>query len=268
MKHEPGIYDVATGEKLDRTTFYDRLAAATYVLVGESHPEVGDHAEQDRIYRAMLERHKGFAALGLEMVSRPYQSPLDAYGAGAIDESLMLEKLDWETRWGFEAYMYAPMWRAAKAAGAPIVGLNAKRELTKAVSKLGVEGLDPAMKRNLVELDLSNDAHRDWMREIFASHGMTIEESKFERFYQAQVVWDETMADTAYRFMTSNPELVAMVVLAGRGHTERGWGISSRLERRIGDSGATVVTVSPMTSPAPPLEELRDKNVADYIVFR
>jgi uncharacterized iron-regulated protein len=268
VEHEPGIYDVATGEKLDRETFYQRLASATYVLVGESHPEVSDHAEQDRIYRAMLERHEGSVVLGLEMVARPYQSPLDAYVGGAIDEPTMLERVEWSTRWGYEAYMYAPMWRAAKRAGAPVVALNAPRELPRAVSEKGVDALEPAMKADLPELDLTNDDHRSWMRDIFSSHGMSMEEEKFERFYQAQVVWDETMADTAYRFMQQNPDARAMVVLAGRGHTEHDWGIQSRLRRRIGDADATVVTVSPMSSPAPPLAELREKRVADYVVFR
>lgn len=267
VKHEPGIYDVETGEKIERDAFYDRLARATYVVVGESHTSVEDHAVQDQIYRALIARHDGPVALGLEMVSRPYQVPLDEYAAGTIDDEELLEKLEWETRWGFSYLLYAPLWRAARASGSPIVALNARRELTKAVSQKGVDDLDLVMTNDLPELDLSDDAHRDWMRDIFASHGMEMEEEKFERFYQAQVVWDETMAETAFDFMQTN-SAAAMMIVAGRGHTERGWGIPSRIERRIGDSDASVVTVSPMPSPAPSLAELRDEKVADFVVFR
>ncbi len=262
---EPGIYELATGKKIDRETFYTRLAEAKYVVVGESHPVVPDHAEQDRIYRAMLERHKGMVALGLEMVSRPYQDQLDAFVAGAVGEEELLELLEWETRWGYPAYLYTPMFREARRASAPIVALNARRELTRAVSKEGVDGLPPEMAQDLVDLDLSNDAHREWMRAIFESHGMAMEPAKFEKFYQAQVVWDETMADSAYRLLAARPDLSAIVILAGRGHTERNWGIPSRIRRR--DPSALVITVSPMQSPAPPLQTLQSHQTADYLVF-
>lgn len=266
VQHEPGVYDLRTGEKIERDLFYDRLATATYVLVGESHPDIADHTVQDQVYRALLERHERPVALGMEMVSRPYQAPLEDYARGRIDEEEMLDQLQWKTRWGFPHLLYAPLWRAARADGSPLVALNARRELTKAVSSAGVDGLDPAMAADLPELDLTNDAHRDWMRDIFESHGMAMEESKFERFYQAQVVWDETMAQTAYEFVTTN-DVAAMMIVAGRGHTERGWGISSRIQRRIGDAGATVVTVSPMRTKAPPLSELQKIQLSDYVVF-
>jgi uncharacterized iron-regulated protein len=51
-----------------------------------------------------------------------------------------------------------------------------------------------------------------------------------EPFYAAQVVWDETMADTAARWVAETPGGL-VIVLAGAGHCHRS-AIPRRFERR------------------------------------
>lgn len=54
----------------------------------------------------------------------------------------------------------------------------------------------------------------------------------FERFFQAQVLWDETMAEGIAKFIQSNPGY-KVVVLVGQGHIVYNYGIPSRVARRL-----------------------------------
>ena len=52
-----------------------------------------------------------------------------------------------------------------------------------------------------------------------------------DNFYEAQVVWDETMADNAARWVAAHAPSRQLVILAGRAHCRRD-AIPARIERR------------------------------------
>lgn len=258
---KPGIYDVATGLTLDEATLVERVRSAKYVAVGESHDSAEDHALQLRLYQKASEGRR--VALGMEMFQRPYQEPLDLYVRGEIDEAQMLEQTEWASRWGFETGLYQPLWRHAQSLGLAVVALNTRRELTKRVSAVGVDGLNEDERAELVDLDLSREDYRTWLRDIFAGHGMATDETKLDRFYQAQVLWDETMADSAVGFMAAHTEYDGIFLVVGRGHVERRWGIPSRIERRDPEHRVLVI-VRPDGNTT--LETAQDLALADILV--
>lgn len=243
-----GIYDLRSGTRLDESALLKQLEGARYVVIGETHNDPWHHEVQAAIYKHLGDQG-GVVALGLEMFQRPFQGPLDAYVAGTIDEPTMLERTEYATRWGFDTAFYNVMWRLARARKHPIIALNAPKVWTRTTSRQGVENLPPEIRQALPELDLSNAAHKEWMREVFKGHGMNMEPEKFDRFYQAQVIWDETMADSAAAFAKANPQVRQVVVLAGSGHVLNRYGIPSRIQRR--DPEAKVLTVIPETLSAP-----------------
>lgn len=258
-----GIYDVMTGRPLSDQEFADRVNTSKYVIVGESHDSPEDHALQLRVYELMSSGRR--VALGMEMFQRPYQEPLDLYVQGEIDESTMLERTEWKTRWGFETDLYRPLWEAARKTSYPIIALNVRRELTKRLSAVGIAGLTDEERSQIVELDLTNEDYRTWMREIFAGHGMTMAPEKFERFYEAQVLWDETMADSAVNAMNAGPgDLDAILIIVGRGHAEFRWGIPSRIERR--DPNQPVLVIVRPTEPVS-LDDAKTKRRADILII-
>lgn len=258
----PGIYRVSDAKPLSEDELFADLDGARFVLVGEDHTSEEDHAVQLRVLKALADR--GDVAVGMEMFQRPFQSPLDQYVAGELDEAAMLERTEWEKRWGFGIELYQPFWLLAKEKGFPIVALNARRELTKRIAKVGVAGLTPEERADLPELDLSNDRYRTWMRDVFASHGAEMDPARFERFFEAQVTWDETMADTAVRFVEQHPE-TTLVVIVGRGHVERDFGIPSRIRRR---TNARVASIIPVEGEVPTFEWMRREKFADYVWVR
>lgn len=249
----PGVYDVTTGEQITREHLLSRLGEARFVVLGETHDDAFHHRVQHQVYEA-LGRHaqaSGHAVLlGMEMIQVPFQASLDAYVREEIDQTQMLVQVEWEERWRFPVAFYQPLWQLARAQTWPVVALNAPREITRRVSQVGIDGLTREERSQLAEqLDLENLAHRAWFAQMFASHGMGIEDkAAFERFYAAQVSWDETMAQSAVKALGARPATDQMMIVAGSGHVMNRWGIPSRIARR--EPEAVTLTLIPISAPA------------------
>jgi uncharacterized iron-regulated protein len=205
------------------------------------------------------------------------------YVAGKIDEKTMLEKTEWATRWGFGWEMYAPMLRRARAEPdrLSVVALNAPKEVTRAVAKGGLEALTPAQREELPPLDLTNEAHRAFVLKAFGAHGASMPKDKFERFYTAQVIWEETMSSSVHDWLEAHDAHLKgrapprMVVVVGAGHVADRFGVPERAEKKSvafprGDSYATVVleVTDPAAPPSKDDEPPRlDKAYADYTAW-
>ncbi|WP_338064277.1 ChaN family lipoprotein [Parathermosynechococcus lividus] len=86
------------------------------------------------------------------------------------------------------------------------------------------------------------------------SHSVNI-----EFFYQAQVLWDETMAAAIADYHQQHPERL-IVVLAGRGHLYYGDGIPQRVQRRLSSQPLhqAIILLNPTTA------ETADPTIADW----
>ena len=270
---EEGIWEVESGERWSADEWIDEVADATFIVVGESHGASFDHQVQNEIYARLVEVEPEPVALGLEMMEYRFQDAVDAYVAGDIEEGQMLRDVQWHERWGVDEELYAPMWRLAREESQPVVALNARRELVSEVGDVGIDGLDADQREELPEIDSDDEAYREHLRSIFGAHGVGEDDGALDRFFEAQLVWDETMAQRAFEFVDEREDVPQMVILTGRGHMERGFGIPPRLVRR-GASEASVVTVVPVATEGPratmmedyrDLENLRDDDVADFV---
>ncbi len=256
-----------TGTSITEEELAAKLEQARIVYVAERHDRPPDHAVQLWALHVVHQQNPS-VGLGIEMLPRPFQPQLDAYVAGTLDEADFLEAVDWPKTWGFDFGLYRPLFQYARDHGLPIYALNARSELTRAVSRDGLENLEPALAADLPQLDLQDQEHRTFIRAAFGladdDGGTPHEGFDFEKFYQAQVVWDETMADTASRVLASEGGPDRLVVIAGSGHIERRFGVPERAARRGASPYATILPVV--------LEELPDglapliqESAADFI---
>lgn len=213
-----------------------QLAKADAVYLGETHDSAKDHQNQLEIIEQLYRRNKNIA-IALEMFQRPYQGVIDDYLAGKISEQQLLAKSEYEQRWGFPWEYYAPIVRFAKAKKLPILALNTPTEVTRKVAKNGLTSISPEERKYIPpspEIRTDNAEYRQLLLKIFQQHQADASGNSpsFERFFLAQVLWDETMAEGIAKFLAKKPSY-QVIVLVGQGHIVYNYGIPSRVARRI-----------------------------------
>jgi uncharacterized iron-regulated protein len=218
------------GEARTFDAFIGDLLEARVVYVGEHHDSPEDHRAELAIVEALYARDPSMM-LGLEMFDRAAQPALDAYIAGTIDEQAFLERSDYERAWGFDYALLRPIMVWAHDHGVRVVALNVPRALTRAIAGGGLASLSPKMRAELPEeLILDHAAHRAMIMAALAGHPGLASEQR-DRFYEAQVVWDEAMGRAVAHALEAGNER-RMVVIAGAMHVRRGLGIPRTAARR------------------------------------
>ncbi len=240
----------------DLERLVEALRDTRVVLVGERHDRYEHHLNQLAIIRGLYEQDPKLA-IGLEFFQQPFQEYLDQFVAGEIDEREFLRRTEYFQRWRFDYRLYRPILEFARAQGLPVVALNVPGEVTAKVAREGLESLDEEQQQWVpVEIERGNTAYEDRLRRVFEQHP-SVDEGGFERFLDAQLLWDEGMAERAARYLQDHPEQ-RMVILAGAGHLEYGDGIPDRLQRRLGDPQAVVING---------LRDDLDPDLADYLLL-
>jgi len=226
------------------------------IYVGEQHTMFSNHAMQLNIIKA-LHREYPDIAVGMEMFQRSRQNVLDEYIQGKISEKEFLKRSGYYKAWKYNYNLYRPIIQYCRENKIPILGLNADRELIRKVSDNGIESLSPQDYEKLPEdMDFTNVQYIKYLKDIFSEHTTAIKKKKrFINFLQSQIIWDETMAETVAEYLKKNPDR-KVVVLAGGGHIRFRYGIPSRVERRTGERGLTVL-----------MDDQLKKGIADYIIY-
>ncbi|MBI4528883.1 MAG: ChaN family lipoprotein [Deltaproteobacteria bacterium] len=252
VREETQAIDVSTLTHLSKVI--ESVATKKIVYVGESHDKFSHHELQLQVLQGLHAKNPKIA-IGMEMFQKPFQKAIDDYIAGVIDERTFLKRSEYFKRWSIDYNLYKPVLDFARAQRLPVIALNLPREIVEKVSKGGIDSLSNEEKQHIPgELDLSDQTYRERLKEIFAAHHPS-RERNFDFFYQAQVLWDETMAESVDAFFKENPDY-RMVVLAGSGHLVYGSGIPKRSFRRNGFEYEIILSDAQL-----------EKGIADFIVF-
>jgi len=231
------------------------LTASRIIYVGEKHDRFAHHINQLQIIKKI--HNAGYKlAVGMEMFQKPFQQVLDDYLAGRIDEHKFLQKTEYFSRWRYDYNLYKPIIDYIKQQNLPLVALNVQGDISRKVAREGIYNLSDKEKKQLPRsIDFSNERYRRNLNEVFPLHKGQAELKDFSFFLQAQILWDETMAESAQQFLTGNPES-KLVILAGNGHVRHKYGIPERLYRRNHEPFTVVVQD----------EEIED-GIADYVLM-
>lgn len=243
------------------------LAKANVVYLGETHDSPEDHENQLKIIQQLYQGNRKIA-IALEMFQRPYQGVINQYLAGKITEQELVEQSEYEKRWGFPWEYYAPIMRFAQEKQLSVLALNTPSEITRKVARKGLNSLTPSERAQippLSEIRTDNQQYRQMALAAFqnhqaAGHGNS---GNASRFFEAQVLWDETMAESIAKFIRANPDY-QVVVLAGQGHIIYGYGIPSRVARRLQDKKVTQRSV--LLSPPIDVSAKVEQAIADFIL--
>ena len=195
--------------------------------------------------------------IAMEFFEQQKQEILDRYIKREINEEEFLQAVDWKKSWGFAYHLYRPLLLLARQNGCRVLAINAPRKIVRKVARDGLTGLDEEDRKTIArDIDLGNEAHRAYLLEIFKQHDHG-DLRFFESFYQAQCVWEDTMARNIAEHMKNNTG--KMIVFAGNGHIRNKYGIPDRVVKRVPVS-MTAVMPYPMTG-----HEDIQKGLADYV---
>lgn len=248
------------------------LTRSQVIYLGETHDSEVDHRLQLEILTKLHQQNPNLM-VGMEMFQRPYQSVLDRYLKGELTEAEFLDRTEYKTRWGFPWSLYAPIVQFAKAQKIPIVALNTPAEVTRKVSRKGLASLEPSERRfipPISEIEIGPPVYRDRIAQVFTEMHQGRGNSKgVDAFFQAQVLWDETMADRiSQTFMRSPDPKPQLVILVGQGHLLYGDGIPRRVQRRLqsrlSNFSQTTILLNPDPSFAS-LEPTTKNPIGDWI---
>ena len=230
---EGEIFHVPTGIRLTKDQLLDIIGNSRIIYIGETHDNVRAHQVQLEIIMGMNERFPGQVAVGMEMFQRPYQAAMDRWSRGELSERDFLKESRWYPKWGMNYGYYRAILDYIRERHIPLLALNASTELVKEVRNHGLNGLSGALQEQLPHMDLSDPHHRILVGAFYKAHPPTSPKS-FETFYQAYVLWDETMAETIANYLTAEEgRNKKVVVLAGGNHVRYGFGIPRRAFRQL-----------------------------------
>ncbi len=216
------------------------LAEKRVVFIGEQHTRYDHHLTQLEIIRRLHGLHPQLA-VGMEMFQQPFQRYLDEYVAGSIDEQAMLRATEYFRRWRMDYRLYAPILRYAHEHRLPLIALNVPKELTHEVAHVGLDGLSDEHRQQLpADIAPADEAYRQRLKEVFDLHPKEDGHENFEHFLEAQLLWDEAMAERAAAYLEEHPDH-HLVVIAGNQHLAWGNTIPQRLQRRTAVTAASIL---------------------------
>ncbi len=274
------VYDCDEKRFSDFEGMLAELARADVIFVGEQHDDPATH----RLERAILEglaRRRGNIVVALEMFERDVQSALDEYLAGRLSEA---EFLKVARPWPRYATDYRPLVEFARAHGWRVVASNVPRRYASNVSKNGLAVLDslPATERKLIAANIQCpfDAYFKRFAETMNSHpgasGQQPEKRSeseqraiTERFYFAQCIKDETMAESITNVHLNHSEVQPrplVVHFNGAFHSDYHFGAAARTKQRLPKLQIKVLSIVPVED----LDRVKAgdyRKRGDYVIF-
>ncbi|MEP7002063.1 MAG: ChaN family lipoprotein [bacterium] len=253
----------------------EQLAHADVVFFGEQHDDPETHRAEAELLDAIGQTGRPIV-LSLEMFERDVQPVVDEYLAGRITERDFLARV---RPWERYATDYRRLIELAKAHHWRVVAANVPRTLASAVGRKGLAALDTLTGKDRASAARDNRCPRDdyhaRFMESMQSHssgagpsaaGDSLPTAVAERFYLAQCVKDETMAESIVDARLDAPRDAIVVHFDGAFHSDYSQGTVARVKRRQPGWTIAVVSAVPVADPAiAPIVTQSGK--ADFVVF-
>lgn len=253
------IVDTHAGTAIPVEVLMEQLSQAKIVYVGETHTNAEDHRVQLEILKKLYEKNPSII-LAMEMFPGNVQPTLDRYWTGAISEEEFLKEVKWDKVWGYPFQLYRPIMSLARSRHIRIIALNAPGEIVKKVARTGISSLTPEERLQIAKnFHLDEPKNRARIQAEFNQHekgGI----KDFETFYEAQLTWEETMAETLAETLGGISEKEQILALIGKGHMTGKLGVPWLTSKRVPNA---YKTIAPLPFDYP--ESVVDPGIADFV---
>ncbi len=262
------IVDAVSGKDVRWRDFPGRLATYDVVFVGEQHDDPETHRVELALLQALQERLGNRLTLAMEMFERDNQSGLSDYLAGRIssDEFSKVVRL-----WKNYLTDYRPLIEFAREKAVPVIASNAPQSLVRRVSREGLSALgnltpeEKGWVARYINAPVGDEYERRFqevMNQGHGSNGPAMDPTMVRRFYEAQCVRDDTMAESVVLALRDRKTILH---INGSFHSDAGLGTAARVHwRKPLGTRIGIVKVVPTRTP-PTMDNL--KGEADYVIF-
>lgn len=264
------IWDVRAGAFTDEAALERSLAAADFVLLGETHDNPEHHAGQARLLSALVRAGRR-PAVAFEMLDLDQQPRIDAALAGPPphDPDALARAVGWAKSGWPDFAFYRPVFDVALRAGLPVLAANLSRQQVHEVVRTGAGTLAPDVRGLLDRAGpLSPEATEEIRDEMYESHCREMPRTMLEPFVTMQRARDAQMAE---RLLVAARGAGGAVLIAGSGHVRADRAVPSYLAREAPERSRRAVTfmeVSEETSPAAYAAAFGPKGFPfDFVVF-
>jgi len=267
------VFDSRQKSLTDFEAMVADLARADVVLVGEQHDDPNTHRLEAAILQG-LQRRGVTATVSLEMFERDVQAHVDDYLSGKLAEEAFIAQ---SRPWPRYATDYKPLVDFAQAHGWSVLAANVPRRHASAVAKSGLaaaESLSPDERVQVArDLQCPLDNYFKRFSDTMNSHPVPGSENQSaeeraattERYYFAQCVKDETMAESIAA--AAQGARGPIVHYNGAFHSDFGAGVGERVRRRLPGKRVVIVSVLPVQDIDPIAPTPEDATRADYLVY-
>lgn len=225
------------GTSAPRSNLDAELAAAEFVLLGETHDNPHHHAAQAALLRGMIDAGRRPAVVW-EMVRRDRQGDIDAWAVGprASDPDGFADAVDWADGGWPDFALYRPIVAAAVEGGLRLVAGGLESGPTRDVASGGLSAL-AAPRGTAWGLadplpDTLIDAHLD---AVYDGHCRLVPRDRLGPMADVQAARDASMAAA----MLGHSD--GAVLIAGRGHARADVGVPFFLRRLIPEADIVAV---------------------------
>ena len=259
--HVGAVVETATGNVIGMDELIGKLSKVSVVYVGEMHTSAEDHKIQLAVLQKLSQGGQ-CVELAMEMFPATAQPVLDRYVRGEMSQEDFLKDVGWEEVWGFPYSLYRNLIDWQKQNLMPIIGLNAPNKVVRKIAHNGLSSLTPDERSQVAgEFHLDDAANRNRIRKEYTVHEKD-RIKDFQSFFEAQLAWEETMAQTLADRLEQTGGKCKIVVAIGEGHISDRLGVPYLASIRKPHEYRTIAPV-PIDYPSSTL----DPDLADYIVI-
>ncbi len=229
--------------------YWASLREAEVIYVGEKHDDAAHHAYQFEVIQGLKARGIPFV-IGWEMFDVTQQPLLDAWQARTLGTEQMLQQTNFQKTWGRLSPFYEKMLRWAALSDVRCLALNAPPVLARKLSR-GIRFTRE--ERRLLPAGFAPlpGGLEHFTAQMGSHPGPALD---YERYYRAQTLWDQTMAERIVQARRRHPG-IRVVVFAGRGHVEGGFGIPPYVQQKLPNARQILLLPGepPIEAALPPL---------------